>query len=203
MSKFMDQTGVQQFATAIVGSTKTINGKSIWGSGNINVGSSGFSRNPGSLMIQIDPDNDLPSGPELRYMIEYVFEHRAQLTTCTSDDELRDTILSGTPIIFTTGAGIGDDSELYADLGIITMMVEFFPWELGKKYLEVDPAYSVGDAFLRVTALQCTNNNHYMALGTINFDIAGGRYDVDTPKSLDGSDMVWVKLNATPSNTPI
>ena len=40
MAKYMDQSGAQHFAEALMSATKTINGQTIWGTGNIESGSS-------------------------------------------------------------------------------------------------------------------------------------------------------------------
>lgn len=40
MAKYMDQTGAQHFAEALMSATKTINGQTIWGDGNIEAGGS-------------------------------------------------------------------------------------------------------------------------------------------------------------------
>lgn len=40
MAKMLDQRGVKTLTSSLIGATKTINGQSIWGSGNINAGGS-------------------------------------------------------------------------------------------------------------------------------------------------------------------
>ena len=39
MAKYMDQSGAQHFAEALMSATKTINGQTIWGDGDIPAGS--------------------------------------------------------------------------------------------------------------------------------------------------------------------
>ena len=40
MAKYMDQSGAQHFAEALMSATKTINGQTIWGDGDMQVGNS-------------------------------------------------------------------------------------------------------------------------------------------------------------------
>lgn len=57
MAKFVDSNGCKALANALIGSTKTVNGQSIWGSGNISVSGGGTLVN--TLDIELSDSLDL------------------------------------------------------------------------------------------------------------------------------------------------